>query len=390
MGFTYDAEGLRTSKTVNGEKTIFVWDGDQVVMELSKGGNVQKRYIRGNDRGYGSNLVYADNGEKTEKTYYVTDAHGNVVQLLDEKGSVTKTYEYDSFGNEVNPEKKDDNSFRYCGEYFDKETEEVYLRARYYQPNVGRFITRDAYTGESDEPLSLHLYTYCENDGVNMIDPSGHWGEIIHKRITKDALGKLPYFLRKKFFNKENRKLLLEGSVIPDKAREKKKGAPKTIYNYKLTKGKLKELWHGKSRKGLDELKSDVRKTFIVEKNTKKTNKNKYILLGCILHSIEDYYAHSYYVDILEYKKNPEAYRDTMVEEYHKDQRYGVLNKLDRSMEMHREMKDNEDKDFRYGKWVDCNYSTNTRIIKAIDEANKYILGCSWSLDVYNNLFRFK
>ena len=168
VSFTYDAEGLRTGKTVNGEKTIYVWDGDQVVMELSKGGAVQKRYIRGND------LVYADKGENTEKTYYVTDMHGNVVQLLDESGNVTKTYEYDSFGNEVKPEKKDENPYRYCGEYYDKETEEVYLRARYYQPSVGRFITRDTYTGESDEPLSLHLYTYCANDGVNAWDPSGH------------------------------------------------------------------------------------------------------------------------------------------------------------------------------------------------------------------------
>ena len=168
VSFTYDAEGLRTGKTVNGEKTIYVWDGDQMVMELSKGGAVQKRYIRGND------LVYADKGENTEKTYYVTDMHGNVVQLLDESGNVTKTYEYDSFGNEVKPEKKDENPYRYCGEYYDKETEEVYLRARYYEPGVGRFITRDTYTGESDEPLSLHLYTYCENDGVNYVDCDGN------------------------------------------------------------------------------------------------------------------------------------------------------------------------------------------------------------------------
>jgi RHS repeat-associated protein len=118
--------------------------------------------------------VYADKGNNTEKQYYVTDPHGNVVQLTDEKGKVTKTYEYDSFGNEVKPNSKDDNPFRYCGEYYDKETEEVYLRARYYQPAVGRFLTRDTYTGESDEPLSLHLYTYCANDGVNAWDSSGN------------------------------------------------------------------------------------------------------------------------------------------------------------------------------------------------------------------------
>ena len=189
VSFTYDAEGLRTGKTVNGEKTVYVWDGDQVVMELSKGGAVQKRYIRGND------LVYADKGENTEKTYYVTDMHGNVVQLLDESGNVTKTYEYDSFGNEVKPEKKDENPYRYCGEYYDKETEEVYLRARYYEPGVGRFITRDTYTGESDEPLSLHLYTYCYNNPVDYLDDSGNcpivdWGKFVWRCITGSITNK--------------------------------------------------------------------------------------------------------------------------------------------------------------------------------------------------------
>ncbi|MCM1440225.1 MAG: RHS repeat-associated core domain-containing protein, partial [Roseburia sp.] len=158
--FTYDAEGLRTSKTVNGEKTVFVWDGDQVVMELSGGGKVRKRYIRGNE------LIYTDKGTDTGKQYYVTDPHGNVVQLTDEGGKVIKTYEYDSFGNEVKPEKKDDNPFRYCGEYYDRETGEVYLRARYYIPSAGRFLTRDSYTGEEDEPGSLHLYAYCYNNPV--------------------------------------------------------------------------------------------------------------------------------------------------------------------------------------------------------------------------------
>ena len=174
VSFTYDAEGLRTSKTVNGEKTVFVWDGDQLVMELSESGKVQKRYVRGND------LIYADKGAGTVKQYYIKNPHGDVVQLTDENGKVIKTYEYDSFGNEVNPDRKDGNPFRCCGEYYDKETDTIYLRARYYQPYLGRFLTRDTYTGEEDDPLSLHLYTYCGNDGVNRIDPGGHfWRKIV-------------------------------------------------------------------------------------------------------------------------------------------------------------------------------------------------------------------
>ena len=48
VSFAYDAEGLRTSKTVNGEKTVFVWDGNQLVMELSESGRVQKRILVSN------------------------------------------------------------------------------------------------------------------------------------------------------------------------------------------------------------------------------------------------------------------------------------------------------------------------------------------------------
>lgn len=177
--YEYDASGLRTKKTVNGKETIYVWDGDQIVLELNANGKVKRRYIRGND------LIYTDEGEGTKKQYYVTDLHGNVVQLLDESGKIVKSYEYDAFGNEVDADKKDENPYRYCGEYYDKETESVYLRARYYQSGLGRFLTRDTYTGEENELLSLHLYTYCENDAVNAVDPSGHEEIVVSGGIYK-------------------------------------------------------------------------------------------------------------------------------------------------------------------------------------------------------------
>ncbi len=128
--------------------------------------------------------MFADKGNGTEQQYYVTDPHGSVVQLTDGNGKATKTYKYDCFGNEVKPDEKEDNPFRYCGEYYDRETGEVYLRARYYQPEKGRFLTRDTYTGEEDEPESLHLYAYCGNDGVNAWNPSGHWKKPTHKKIS--------------------------------------------------------------------------------------------------------------------------------------------------------------------------------------------------------------
>ena len=75
---------------------------------------------------------------------------------------------------EKNIDENDTNAFRYCGEYFDKETGTIYLRARYYNPGTGRFISRDSYAGKLNDPLSLNLYTYCANNPVLYFDPTGH------------------------------------------------------------------------------------------------------------------------------------------------------------------------------------------------------------------------
>ncbi len=165
--YTYNADGLRTSKTVGDVKTNQVWDGDQIALETDASGNVTNKYIRG------INLLYAENVAGT-KQYYLFNGHGDVVQLTGTDGIVTKNYDYDSFGNEKNSDASDTNVFRYCGEYFDKETGTIYLRARYYDPTIGRFITEDSYWGKDADPLSLNLYTYCMNNPIIYVDSSGN------------------------------------------------------------------------------------------------------------------------------------------------------------------------------------------------------------------------
>ena len=66
------------------------------------------------------------------------------------------------------------NPFTYSGEVYDPETKLYYLRARYYDPSVGRFITEDTYKGQVDNPLSLNRYTYTHNNPIRNIDPTGH------------------------------------------------------------------------------------------------------------------------------------------------------------------------------------------------------------------------
>jgi RHS repeat-associated protein len=116
-------------------------------------------------------LFHSSNGN-----FYLYNAHGDVVQLVDEDGEILRTYEYDAFGNEKDPDGADTNYFRYCGEYFDIESGTYYLRARYYNPANGRFTQQDAWMyGDINDPLSLNLYTYCLNNPIRYYDPSGHY-----------------------------------------------------------------------------------------------------------------------------------------------------------------------------------------------------------------------
>ena len=80
-------------------------------------GNEIVVYIRG------ANLIYADDGNRT---YYHFNAHGDVVVLTNTSGNKTKSYSYNAFGVEYNEATLDDNPFRYCGEYYDKETKTIY------------------------------------------------------------------------------------------------------------------------------------------------------------------------------------------------------------------------------------------------------------------------
>jgi len=135
--YTYKTDGLRISKTVGGNTTRHIWDGANISAETDDTGAVIAVYVRG------VNLILAVDNNGVN--YYLFNAHGDVVQLADSNGVVVKTYKYDAFGVEWNPSSSDANPFRYCGEYWDGETGNYYLRARYYDPAVGRFITADTH-----------------------------------------------------------------------------------------------------------------------------------------------------------------------------------------------------------------------------------------------------
>ena len=172
--YIYDADGLRQSKTVNGKTTNHIWDANkQIVADMDDSDWYSAEvYVRG------TNLLAKFSKQsgnvKTDYQYYTQNAHGDVVNLTDADGAITKSYTYDAFGVEQNIDDADTNAFRYCGEYYDSETGTIYLRARYYDPSMGRFISRDSYAGKNSDPLSLNRYTYCHNNPIFYADPKGH------------------------------------------------------------------------------------------------------------------------------------------------------------------------------------------------------------------------
>ena len=178
--YAYNVSGLRVEKIVNGQRINHVWDGSKQIIADIKAGNAYEAncYIRGTNLAGKYQFV---NGAKTEYVYYVQNAHGDVVDLTDANGAVTKVYRYDAFGVEKNTDSTDTNAFRYCGEYFDSETGTIYLRARHYDPSIGRFISRDSFAGKGEDPLSLNLYTYCQNNPIIFYDPSGHLPKWVKK-----------------------------------------------------------------------------------------------------------------------------------------------------------------------------------------------------------------
>jgi len=168
--------------------TQHVWDGMHLVLERNASGGVINRY----ERGMNGHLV-----RSTQHGFYLFNARGDVVHLTDASGAVIRTYRYDAFGNELNQNPNDTNPFRYAGEYWDFETNTIYLRARNFSPRLGRFTSPDSHWGihnmqSSTNAImqSANLYVFVMNNPIFWIDPLGlfAWNERDNQWISVDAL----------------------------------------------------------------------------------------------------------------------------------------------------------------------------------------------------------
>ena len=175
--YTYDEEGIRTSKTVGGTTTYFNYENGQLLSQSDGTNTFIFQYdASGNPAGF----IY--NGAQY---FYLTNAMGDIISIVDTQGNSAMYYYFDSaWGAYVEIDAQTNamralarlNPFRYRGYYYDTETGYYYLQSRYYDPEICRFIN-------ADDPIIINQFKslsnntngfiYCNNDPVNNVDFCG-------------------------------------------------------------------------------------------------------------------------------------------------------------------------------------------------------------------------
>ncbi|MGR9106365.1 MAG: MopE-related protein [Gammaproteobacteria bacterium] len=169
--YDYDVFNNRVRSLNNSDRVDYLVDPfdlsglPQVLRETDAQGNALAEYV------YGLDLISRKAGPSVN--FYRFDGQQSTRQLTDSAGAVTDTFDYDAFGILLTRSGTATNNYLYNGQQFDPKLGSYYLRARYYDPSVGRFLVRDPIEGNMFQPVTLSPYIYASNDPVNRSDPSG-------------------------------------------------------------------------------------------------------------------------------------------------------------------------------------------------------------------------
>ncbi len=200
IGFTYDVDGLRTSKTIPnvGLEHKYYYVGNRLQYE-TLGGSSALWYFYDAD-GNPSGIRYK-NGDGINDYYFVCNWRGDVIQIYNASGTLVGSYTYDAWGRVTENATSADtqnitetNPIRYRGYYYDTETRLYYVNSRYYDPAVKRFVSSDDSILSAATPEALtdkNLFAYCDNNPVTRSDGKGNIWHIVVGAVIGGALNSI-------------------------------------------------------------------------------------------------------------------------------------------------------------------------------------------------------
>jgi len=195
--YSYNLEGRLATATINQQQTnkyFYNQSGIRTRMEMSGSVNATNIFLNDPQNLTGFSQVLEElprAGAAPTATYtlgsqiisqekigtilhLMADGYGSTRLLTDSSGTVQNVFTFDGYGSLVTSNAAPQTAYLFSGERFDFDLRQYYLRARYYNPAVGRFGVQDQMDGTPNDPLSLHKYAYCQNNPVNGRDPSGN------------------------------------------------------------------------------------------------------------------------------------------------------------------------------------------------------------------------
>ena len=184
--YSYDENGIRTRKTIGSTVTDYYYNGTllmgTVKTTTNSNGSTTTSKLRFSYDADGKVVAVNYNGNYY---YYLRNAQSDIVKLIDKTGATVVEYRYDSWGKLLSTSGSlastlgKNNPFRYRGYVYDKETGFYYLQSRYYNPEVGRFISSDVLLSTGQGVLGHNAYAYCGNNPIVREDTQGNlWGLI--------------------------------------------------------------------------------------------------------------------------------------------------------------------------------------------------------------------
>ena len=202
--YTYNASGIRTSKTVNGVTHTYTLDGTKILREeWTENGNTHTLIPLYDNEDSVCGITYDDRAY-----FFRKNLQGDVIAVVDITGGIAAHYVYDAWGNvsvlnhfespiDHTPDEIGNiNPFRYRGYYYDTEIAKYYLQSRYYDPITGRFVNGDeiAYIGIARTILSYNINAYCDNNVINLEDRMGCYAGalVLNASVTATMSGALP------------------------------------------------------------------------------------------------------------------------------------------------------------------------------------------------------